>query len=67
MFNHEAAAEVTLENTGKVGFNYSIVDPELEVQANVVKQTLGAGDETESAQATELWPGRPTVIPATVS
>lgn len=56
MFNHEAEAAVTLTNTGKVGFKYSIVDPEME-----------AVDEPDSLEASELWPGRPTVIPDTVS
>lgn len=67
MFNHEAEAEVTLQNTGKVGFEYSIVDPELEVQAVGVKEKLDVVDETDSVQASELWPGRPTVVPDTVS
>lgn len=67
MFNYEAEAEVTLQNTGKVGFKYSIVDPELEVQAGGVKKRLEVLDETDSAQASDLWPGRPTVIPDTVS
>lgn len=67
MFNHEAEAEVTLKNTGKVGFQYTIVDPEIEVKANGVKEKLDVVDEPGSPQAIELWPGRPTVIPDTVS
>lgn len=67
MFDHEAEAQVTLKNTGKVSFEYSIVDPDLEVKADGVKGRLEVVDEPDSPQARELWPGRPTVIPATVS
>lgn len=67
MFDHEAEAQVTLKNTGKVSFKYSIVDPDMEVKADDVKGRLEVVDEPDSPQARELWPGRPTVIPATVS
>lgn len=67
MFNHEAEAEVTLSNTGKVGFKYTIVDPEMEAEANGVIERLDVVEEPDSLQASELWPGRPTVIPDTVS
>lgn len=67
MFDHEAEAEVTLKNTGKVGFKFSIVDPDMEVKADGAEERLEVVDEPDSAQARELWPGRPTVLPATVS
>lgn len=67
MFNHEAESAVTLMNTGKVGFNYSIVDPEMRVKANGGEEKLDVVDEPDSLQENELWPGRPTVIPDTVS
>lgn len=67
MFNHEAESALTLKNTSKVGFKYSIVDPEMEVKANGVRERLDVVDEADSLQASDLWPGRPTVIPGTVS
>lgn len=81
LFDHEGEAEVTLRNTGKVGFEFSIIDPQREDEADEeggrqrkaqekAEQQPDAlqqkyNKQTEKGQ--EVRPGRPMVIPTMVS
>lgn len=76
LFDHETEANVTLRNTGKVGFKFSIFHPDMEATADEEEGGLEMDDQpdvqqqkqlSQSQEERDLWPGRPVVIPATVS
>ncbi|XP_077955507.1 hydrocephalus-inducing protein homolog isoform X2 [Gasterosteus aculeatus] len=64
-FDHEGEAEVTLTNTGKIGFNFIIhpkkKDEDAEEEAGGQRKAL----EDEQKGERHVIPGRPMVIPAT--
>ncbi|XP_070763174.1 hydrocephalus-inducing protein homolog [Enoplosus armatus] len=72
LFDHEEEAEVTLRNTGKIGFQFSITHP----QREEADEEAGGQEEEEqqpdarqqkdnerSEERQEVRPGRPMVIP----
>ncbi|XP_049928998.1 hydrocephalus-inducing protein homolog isoform X2 [Epinephelus moara] len=66
LFDHAGEAEVTLRNTGKVGFKFSIIQPQSEDEEEAGEATGGQrkaieGEQNEKEQ--ELRPGQPMVIP----
>lgn len=76
LFDHETEAKVTLRNTGKVGFKFSIFDPDMEATADEEEGAPEMDDQPDVQQQKQLkqsqegryiWPGRPVVIPTTVS
>lgn len=80
LFDHEGEAEVTLRNTGKLGFEFRIIDPEREDEADeeaggqrkVVEEAKQPDAEQQkdfeqNEKGQEVRPGRPMVIPTTVS
>ncbi|XP_035521672.1 hydrocephalus-inducing protein homolog [Morone saxatilis] len=52
LFDHEGEAEVTLRNTGKLGFKFFFMDPQQEEEESEAWQ-----------QVQEVRPGQPVVIP----
>lgn len=65
LFDHEGNAEVTLRNTGKIGFKFNIIHPEDEEEADEE-----AGREMkalEEQNEEDVRPGRLMVIPTMVS
>ncbi|KAM8849594.1 hydrocephalus-inducing protein homolog isoform 2-T2 [Spinachia spinachia] len=67
LFDHEGEAEVTLTNTGKIGFNFSIIHPpkkgeEAEEEAGGPREALG---DEQKGERHDVIPGQPMVIPAT--
>lgn len=71
LFDHVGEAEVILRNTGKIGFNFNIIHPqredeEAEGQIKVLEEQPDAWP-FENEEGGEVRPGRPTVIPTTVS
>ncbi|XP_073328914.1 hydrocephalus-inducing protein homolog [Pagrus major] len=72
LFDHEAEAELTLRNTGKVGFEYSITDPQREDESDeeAVRQRkaleeaeLQQNDSEQNTNGQEVRLGQPVVIP----
>ncbi|XP_068458365.1 hydrocephalus-inducing protein homolog isoform X2 [Clinocottus analis] len=63
LFDHEGEAEVTLRNTGKMGFEFNILYPQNEDdEAGGERKTP---EELQNENGQEVVPGRPMVIPAT--
>ncbi|XP_031731518.1 hydrocephalus-inducing protein homolog isoform X1 [Anarrhichthys ocellatus] len=66
LFDHEGEAEVTLRNTGKMGFKFSIIghqkkDEEAGEEAGGQRKDL---EEEQNEEGQDVIPGRPMVIPA---
>ncbi|XP_059190373.1 hydrocephalus-inducing protein homolog [Centropristis striata] len=62
LFDHEGEAWVTLRNTGKVGFKFSIIHPESEDE-EAAEEERKALEEEHNDTEEEIRPGRPLVIP----
>lgn len=81
LFDHEGEAELILKNTGKVGFEFTIVDPQREDEADKEGGWQRKVDEEaeqqpdarppkyykQSERGQEVRPGQPTFIPTRVS
>ncbi|KAM9351908.1 hydrocephalus-inducing protein homolog [Symphorus nematophorus] len=79
LFDHEGEAHVILRNTGKMGFEFSIIDPEREDEADEEaggeRKALEEAEQQPDSQQQkddeqhkrrqEVRPGRPMVIPPT--
>lgn len=66
LFDHEGEVQVTLRNTGKVGFEFSITNPQRDDEADEEEgwqKTCNTKNKTEG----EVRPGQPLVIPSMVS
>ncbi|XP_034542457.1 hydrocephalus-inducing protein homolog isoform X2 [Notolabrus celidotus] len=79
LFDHVGEAEVTLRNTGKMGFKFTIIDPQREDEEESDKEAEGRREALEkSEQQLDIWqqkaneenekepairPGLPVVIP----
>ena len=80
LFDHVGEAEVTLRNTGKVGFKFSIIHPqkedetdeEAEGQRKVLEKDekqpdLGQREDSgQNEEGQKVKPGQPMAIPAWV-
>ncbi|XP_056273332.1 hydrocephalus-inducing protein homolog [Pseudoliparis swirei] len=62
LFDHEGEAEVTLRNTGKMGFKFSILHPKKEDEEEGGERKGLEEEQNENGQ--EVVPGHPMVIPA---
>ncbi|KAI9537989.1 hypothetical protein NQZ68_019330, partial [Dissostichus eleginoides] len=60
LFDHEGEAEVTLRNTGRMGFTFNIIYPKREDEEAGQKKAL-VEEQTENGQ--EVRPGQPMVTP----
>ncbi|XP_034061831.1 LOW QUALITY PROTEIN: hydrocephalus-inducing protein homolog [Gymnodraco acuticeps] len=60
LFDHEVEAEVTLRNTGRMGFTFNIIYPKREDEEAGQKKAL-VEEQTENRQ--EVTPGQPMVTP----
>lgn len=76
LFDHVAEAEVILRNTGRLGFKFSIIDPQREEKADEEegeqRKVLEDAEQQPYVQqqdenGLEVTPGRPRVVPAAVS
>ncbi|XP_029289106.1 hydrocephalus-inducing protein homolog [Cottoperca gobio] len=67
LFDHEGEAEVTLRNTGKMGFKFSIIHPQREDEeaGDEAGGQRKALEEEQNEKAQEVRPGWPMVIPTT--
>ncbi|XP_030281249.1 hydrocephalus-inducing protein homolog isoform X1 [Sparus aurata] len=72
LFDHEAEAELTLRNTGKVGFEYSITDPQREDESDegaggqrkaLEEAELHQNDSEQNTNGLEVRLGQPVVFP----
>lgn len=75
LFDHEAEAELTLRNTGKVGFEYSITDPQREDESDegaggqrkaLEEGELHQNDSEQNTNGLEVRLGQPVVFPPMV-
>ncbi|XP_027128846.1 hydrocephalus-inducing protein homolog isoform X3 [Larimichthys crocea] len=73
LFDHVAEAEVILRNTGRLGFKFSIIDPQREEKADEEegeqRKVLEDAEQQPYVQqqdenGLEVTPGRPRVVPA---
>lgn len=76
LFDHVAEAEVILRNTGRLGFKFSIIDPQREEKADEEegeqRKVLEDAEQQPYVQqqdenGLEVTPGRPRVVPDAVS
>lgn len=75
LFNNEAEAEVTLKNTGKVGFEFCIVHPQRGDEAEESQRKIHEGvrqdpllrEPPSAGVKKQVRPGQPMFIPNRVS
>ncbi|XP_037622519.1 hydrocephalus-inducing protein homolog isoform X2 [Sebastes umbrosus] len=63
LFDHEGQAEVTLRNTGKVGFKFSLIHPQRDDKEAGGQRKALEEKQNEKGQDRNVIPGRPMVIP----
>ncbi|XP_024138466.1 hydrocephalus-inducing protein homolog isoform X3 [Oryzias melastigma] len=56
--------DFTLRNTGKVGFEFSFINPEADDESSEQMKMLQEAQEEIDLEALQVWPGKPLVIPA---